>query len=179
MLLVLVFVVIWTEEESVCGFCSTDIYLVVPPRSDRSPLATARRVCTHRSCTRGTSPTAQKPGKKNRLHFSRMRTARSLTISPSMFCSGGGGSAPRGGAWSCGGGAWSGGGGIPACTEADPPPPRGQNQTPVKTLSCPTSLRMIIIEVQWQMLKPVLRLVYTEWKRTWKRNFSFIFTLRQ
>ena len=55
-----------------------------------------------------------------RLHSSRMRTARSLTVYPSMLCSGGGGGlgrpVPRGGAWSRGGGfglvlggAWSGG----------------------------------------------------------------------
>ena len=34
-----------------------------------------------------------------------MRTARALTVSPSMLCAGGGVSAPRGFAWS--GGAWS------------------------------------------------------------------------
>ena len=70
-----------------------------------------------------------------RLHTSRMHTARLLTISPSMHCTGG--SAPggvpgpggvrsggvNGPRWSAsGGGAWSGGGGIPACTEADPHP---------------------------------------------------------
>ena len=60
-----------------------------------------------------------------RLHSSRMHTTRSLTISPSMLCSGGG-------AWSWGlpgpggdtclvrGVPGPGGGGIPACTEADP-----------------------------------------------------------
>ena len=53
-----------------------------------------------------------------RLHSSRMRTARSLTVSPSMLCSGGV-PGPGGGAWSRG---VSGqGGGIQACTEADPP----------------------------------------------------------
>ena len=37
-----------------------------------------------------------------------------------------------------GGGVWSGGGGIPACTEADPPPPLWtESQTPVKTLPWP------------------------------------------
>ena len=46
-----------------------------------------------------------------RLHSSRMRTARALTVSPSMLCAGGtwsvgGGCLVPGGAWS-GGGAWS------------------------------------------------------------------------
>ena len=53
---------------------------------------------------------------------SRMRTARLLTVSPSMHCVGGsarGVSAP--------GGACSGRWGIPACTEADSPPPCVQN----------------------------------------------------
>ena len=53
-----------------------------------------------------------------RLHSSRMLTARALTVSPSMLCTGGWG------AWSWRvpglGGAWS-GTGIPACNEADPP----------------------------------------------------------
>ena len=76
---------------------------------------------------------------KTRLHSSRMHT-RSLTVSPSMLCSGGCLPGPGGGVcllgpgWSClvlGGGclpgpkrgvpAWSGGGGIPSCTKADPP----------------------------------------------------------
>ena len=103
-----------------------------------------------------------------RMHSSRMRTGRSLTVCWSLLPGGGGGlpgpggsawsrgSAPRGGvpgwsggAWSqggclvqgvclvClgvsgpGGSAWSGGGllpggYIPACTEADTPPPCGQ-----------------------------------------------------
>ena len=51
---------------------------------------------------------------KTRLHSSRMRTARTLTVSPSMLCS-------MGGAWSWGGLLRR---GIPACTEADHPPPR-------------------------------------------------------
>ena len=47
---------------------------------------------------------------KTRLHSSRMHTARSLTVSPSMHCAGGvclvwGVPGPEGGAWS--GGAWS------------------------------------------------------------------------
>ena len=73
-----------------------------------------------------------------RLHSSRMRTARALIISPSMLCAGGvpglgvclvwsGGVPGLGGAWS-----WGGGGGIPPCTEADPPPPWTESQTPVK-----------------------------------------------
>ena len=41
---------------------------------------------------------------ETRLHCSRMRTARALTVSPSMLCAGGGGLLP--------------GGCIPACTEA-------------------------------------------------------------
>ena len=81
------------------------------------------------------------------MHSSRMHTARSLTVSPSMLCWGGGGACAwswggclvLGGVWSrrgaylvlggClpgpGGGAWSspGGCGIPACTEAEPPLP--------------------------------------------------------
>ena len=56
------------------------------------------------------------------LHSSRMRTARALTVSPSMLCAGG----------FC-----FLGGGIPACTEADTPPPWTESQTPVKTLPCP------------------------------------------
>ena len=52
------------------------------------------------------------------LHSSTMHTARSLTVSPSMLCSGGVG---------CG---------IPACTEAGPPP-WTESQTPVKILPCP------------------------------------------
>ena len=78
-----------------------------------------------------------------RLHSSRMRTARALTVSPSMLCVRGGVCLVPGGAWYQGdvpgpggyivpGGAWSWGvclvlrgawsrggcGGIPACTEA-------------------------------------------------------------
>ena len=68
-----------------------------------------------------------------------MRTARSLTISPSMLCFGGV-SAPRGGRGGClgggyllpGGVCYGGvlvlGGGIPACTEADPPVNRMTNR---------------------------------------------------
>ena len=63
-----------------------------------------------------------------------MRTARALTVSPSMLCAGGsapGGSAPGGAVPAPGGGSAPGGcllrGGIPACTEADPPPE--QNHT--------------------------------------------------
>ena len=87
-----------------------------------------------------------------RLHSSRMRTARSLTVSPNMLWGEGagawsqGGLLRGGGAWSQGsllrgvcsqggllpggllpggllpGGVCSWGGGMPACTEADPPP---------------------------------------------------------
>ena len=67
---------------------------------------------------------------KTRLHSSRMRTARALTVSPSMLCAGGGVSAPRGCLLSggvCSGGVCvcsrgvsaSRGVCIPACTEAD------------------------------------------------------------
>ena len=76
-----------------------------------------------------------------RLHSSRMRTARALTVSPSMLCVGGvsapgcvsalgvstpGGVCSWGGVCSLGGVCSSGvsafgGVGIPACTEADPP----------------------------------------------------------
>ena len=71
-----------------------------------------------------------------RMHSSRMRTGRSLTVCCSLLPGGGclvrGGVCSRGCAWS--GGVCSGGGsaprgwvGIPACTEADtPPPPCGQ-----------------------------------------------------
>ena len=52
------------------------------------------------------------------LIVSRMRTARALTVSPSMLCAGV--SALEGGACSWGG-VCSLGGGIPTCTEADPP----------------------------------------------------------
>ena len=51
-----------------------------------------------------------------RLHSSRMHATRLLAVSPSMRCSGG--CLLRG---VCSGG------GIPACTEAEPPPPREQN----------------------------------------------------
>ena len=73
---------------------------------------------------------------KTRLHSSRMHTARLLTVSPSMHCSGGRGCLLGGGAWSWGdllvGGVCSrgcllrGGGCLvlgvwyPTCTEADP-----------------------------------------------------------
>ena len=69
-------------------------------------------------------------GKANetRLHSSRMHTARSLTVSPSMLCSGGGVPAP--------------GGGIPACTEAD----CEQNHRRLwKYYVAPTSLRAVKI----------------------------------
>ena len=75
--------------------------------------------------------------KRTRLHSSRMHTARLLTVSSSMHYAAGGWSAPRGVLSALGdGGVCSrgvsapqevccsrGGGGIPACTEADPPPP--------------------------------------------------------
>ena len=51
-----------------------------------------------------------------RMHFSRMRTGRSLTVCWSLLPGGGGVSAP--------GGCLFLGGGIPACTEAHPPPDR-------------------------------------------------------
>ena len=64
---------------------------------------------------------------QTRLHSSRMRTARALTVSPSMLCARGGCMVGGWvGAWSRGGwvhGPGGGGcGGIPACTEADSPP---------------------------------------------------------
>ena len=69
-----------------------------------------------------------------RLHSSRMRTARALTVSPSMLCGGGGVSAPGGRCLLPGGcllrGSAPGGGGIPACTVADHThPPCEQNHT--------------------------------------------------
>ena len=90
-----------------------------------------------------------------RMHSSRMRTGRSLTVCCSLLPGGGclvrggllwwgvwsGGSAPGGG-----GGAWSGGSapgglsgpeGIPACTEADTPLPPVDRHTLVKTLPWP------------------------------------------
>ena len=62
-----------------------------------------------------------------RLHSSRMRTARALTVSPSMLCAGGGVSAPRGylvpggvsvprGRVSVPGGLLPGGGDVPTCS---------------------------------------------------------------
>ena len=106
-----------------------------------------------------------------RMHSSRMRTGRMLTVCCSLLPGGGcawsgGGSAPRGGAW-CGGGVsapggvpglgglppggclvwggvclvWGGlppgGVGIPACTEADTPPPPVDRHTLVKILPWP------------------------------------------
>ena len=82
-----------------------------------------------------------------RMHSSRMRTGRSLTVCCSLLPGVGawsrGGSAPRGGAW-CGGCVCSWGGvpprgvGIPACTEADtPPPPPVDTHTLVKILPWP------------------------------------------
>ena len=87
--------------------------------------------------------------KLTRMHSSRMRTGRSLTVCCSLLSGWGGwgvGCLVQGGAWSGGvclvrgvsapGGVWSGGGvsgpgggvsglggGFPACTEADTPPP--------------------------------------------------------
>ena len=91
-------------------------------------------------CGGGILPSpARVKSSKTRLHSSRMRTARALTVSPSMLCVWGGVSAPGEGCLLWGvsapwggllprgvsaprwGGAWSGGGGIPACTEVDPP----------------------------------------------------------
>ena len=99
-----------------------------------------------------------------RLHSSRMRTARALTVSPSMLsvfrgvCSGGVGGSAWGGVCSWGmcllrgvsapggcllpglvsalGGVSAPGGCIPACTEANTPL-WTESQTPVKTLPCP------------------------------------------
>ena len=75
-----------------------------------------------------------------RLHSSRMRTARALTVSPRCSARGGvcsgGVSAP--------GGVSALGGGIPACTEADPP--CEQNHTRLwKHYLAPTSLRAVKI----------------------------------
>ena len=76
---------------------------------------------------------------KTRLLSSRMRSARTLTVSPSMLC-GRGVSAPGG---SSPGGVCSWGGGIPACTEADPP--CEQNHTRLwKHNLAQTSLRAVI-----------------------------------
>ena len=74
-----------------------------------------------------------------RMHSSRMRTSRSLTACLSLlpgWVGGGGMSGPGGGGDVCSG---AGGQGIPACTEADhpPPPPLTESQTPVKTLPWP------------------------------------------
>ena len=65
--------------------------------------------------------------KKTRMHSSRMRTGRSLTICWKLL-SGGGGVCSRGGLFP--------GEYIPACTEADTPPPVDR-QTPVKILPWP------------------------------------------
>ena len=79
-----------------------------------------------------------------RMHSSRVRTGRSLTVSRSLLPgeSGPGGSGPGGSALGRGvsalggSGLGGGGGGIPACTEADPPL-LTESQTPVKTLPWP------------------------------------------
>ena len=73
-----------------------------------------------------------------RLHSSRMRTARSLTVSPSMLCSWGVGGLVRGLAWSCGGGggAWS-WGWYPSMHWGRPPALWTEWQTGVKILPCP------------------------------------------
>ena len=74
-----------------------------------------------------------------RLHSSRMHTARSLTVSPSMHCAGG--VCSQGGAWSggclVGGGVPRLGGGIAACTEADPPCGQNSWHALLKILPCP------------------------------------------
>ena len=88
---------------------------------------------------------------ETRLHSSRMHTARSLTVSPSMLCSGGAclvpgdGACPRGGACLVTGEgvgvvpAWSRVCvyGIPACTEADTPCGQNSWHTLLKILPCP------------------------------------------
>ena len=71
-----------------------------------------------------------------RLHSSRMRTARSLTVFPSIFCSGGG-------VWSQGGCLVP--GGYPSMHWGRPPPPWTEWQTGVKILPCPKlRLRAVI-----------------------------------
>ena len=106
-----------------------------------------------------------------RMHSSRMRTGRSLTVCCSLLPGGGvpglGRVCSGGGAWSggvclvqgggllLGGGVCSGGGwvGIPACTEADtPPPPPVDRHTLVKYYLGPTSLRPV---TTGQLLKTV------------------------
>ena len=69
-----------------------------------------------------------------RMHSSRMRTGRSLTVCWSLL-PGGGVSAPRGSAWSRGY--------IPACTEADTPPSWTDTRL-WKYYLGPTSLRPVI-----------------------------------
>ena len=72
----------------------------------------------YETVSNGISKLVKNAHNSTRLHSSRMHTARSLTVSPSMLCSGGV-PGPGGDAWSRG---VSGqGGGIQACTEADPP----------------------------------------------------------
>ena len=78
-----------------------------------------------------------------RLHSSRIHTARLLTVSPSMHCAGG---LLRGGCLRSGGCLLLGGGGIPACTEAEHPPPVDRIlDTLLKILPCPKlRLRAVI-----------------------------------
>ena len=84
--------------------------------------------------------------KETRLHSSRMHTARLLTVSPSLHCTGGGlvrGDVCSRGVPGPGGVCFGGcllwgvpgpqeGCGIPACTEADPPCEQNSWHTPLK-----------------------------------------------
>ena len=75
---------------------------------------------------------------KTRMHSSRMRTGRSLTVCRSLVSGGcvsargGGVVCSQGGCLLLGGCLLGGGCGIPACTEADNPPPREQNDKQVQ-----------------------------------------------
>ena len=83
---------------------------------------------------------------ETRLHSSKMRTARLLTVSPSIHCAERGMPGPRGCLlWGClvhggclvlGGGLLP-GGGIPACTKADSPHEQNFWHTLLKILPCP------------------------------------------
>ena len=74
-----------------------------------------------RGCITSLSKSTNAKQNTTRMHSSRMRTARLLPVSPSMHCSGGGGTWSWGGWGDC---TWSGGGGVPG-PRGGVPNPRG------------------------------------------------------